>query len=64
VTGVALKGHSGFVAKDGEPFDCRLNLRLHFDMVEQMEQRKRPDESMADWIRSVLRRELLHPTGD
>ena len=55
---------TSFKPKDGEALDCRLNIRFHTSMVEQMEQRKRPDESLADWIRAVLRRELLHPTGD
>lgn len=64
MTGQAVRGKRGFVAKEGVNFDRKIYVRMHGDEVEQMEQRKRPDESLADWIRAVLRRELLHPTGD
>ena len=58
MTGHAVKGYSGFLPKDGENFDRRLNVRIHDDVVSQMEAAKEPGDSLADVIRRALNEHL------
>lgn len=59
MTGHSLRGHMGFVPKEGTNFDTRLNVRLHSDELVQINARKGTGESAADWIRRAIRKELL-----
>ena len=54
MTGFAVRGHMGFVPKDGERFDHRLNVRLHRDVIEQIDALKRSGDSRADFIRAAI----------
>jgi hypothetical protein len=55
VTGHAVKGCSGFVPKEGTNFDYRFNVHFHADVVAQIEQLKRPGDSLADVVRRAVK---------
>lgn len=58
MTGYAVRGHMGFVSKEGETFDRRLNVRLHSVTLDEIERLKRPKDSTADWIREAVAQRL------
>lgn len=60
MTGYAVRGRMGFVAKEGVTLDTRLNVRLHSDERGQMDRLRDEGESAADFIRTALRKELLY----
>ncbi len=64
MTGKSVRGVRGFVPKEGANFDYRLNVRLHRDEVEAANQRKKPDESLADFMRAALRFYILYGNGE
>ena len=50
---------TSFAPKDGANFNRRLNVRLHDDVVSQMEEAREPGDSLAD----VMRKALAHYLG-
>lgn len=56
--GVRKAGHARFVPKEGVPFAARLRVLCHPDELDQID-RRRGEESRSDWVRAVIRRELL-----
>lgn len=64
MTGYAVRGHMGFVNKDGDGFDRRLNVRLHSETVGAMVRLKGPDDSLADFVRAAVNEKIHRATKE
>ncbi len=55
MTGVSIPGVRGFVTKDHEPFDARLNVKFHRYLLIEAGSLLRSGESLADFVRAAVR---------